>query len=239
MKDIFQRTELLIGTAGLARIRRAQVIVFGLGGVGSYVVEALARAGVGSMILVDSDVVQPSNLNRQLYALQSTINQPKVILARERIREIDPRIEVEAIQQFYLPGNPQPFFQRKVDYIVDAVDTVAAKVDLIIKAQERNIPLISSLGAGNRLDPTCFRVGYLTEVQGCPLAKAVRRGLRKAGATAEGIRVVYSVETPRKIKSGEDGPAIGSISFVPPVAGLIMAGVVIRTLLGLDSEGDS
>ena len=234
MMHEFSRAELLIGTEALARLRRCKVAVFGIGGVGSFAAEALARAGIGRFVLVDNDVVCLTNINRQLIATRKTLGRPKVEVMKERIREINPEAEVTIYQAFYLPGSSPELIQDDYDYIVDAVDTVTAKIDLAVQAKKRGIPIISAMGAGNKMDPTRFRVADIYSTTVDPLAKVMRKELRNRGI--DSLKVVYSTELPIKpLKSDEEVPkkqTPGSISFVPPVAGLIIAGEVIRDLIG-------
>ncbi|MDI9513585.1 MAG: tRNA threonylcarbamoyladenosine dehydratase [Clostridiaceae bacterium] len=230
----FSRTELLIGKEALARLKRSKVAVFGIGGVGSFVVEGLARAGIGRLVLVDNDVVSLTNLNRQLIATRKTLGRPKVEVMRERILEINPEAEVTIHQAFYLPDTAPELLQDDYDYIVDAVDTVTAKIDLIVQAKKSEIPVISCMGAGNKMDPTCFKVADIYSTSVDPLAKVMRRELKSRGIDA--LKVVYSAEPPIKpMKSEEESTKKqipGSMSFVPPVAGLIIAGEVVKDLIG-------
>ena len=230
MNEYLERTTLLIGGEGVKRLRQARVAVFGIGGVGGYVVEALARSGVGKLDLIDKDVVSASNINRQIIALTSTIGRPKVEVMRERIAGINPNCEVRCYQTFYLPETADNFDFTQYDYVVDAVDTVTAKITLIMEAKEKKIPVISCMGAGNKLDPTAFRITDIYKTSVCPLAKVMRRELKKRGVLD--LKVVYSEEIPQN--SGlfdENGKQIpGSIAFVPSVAGLILASEVIRDL---------
>lgn len=240
MKEEWTRTERLIGMAALERLAAARVAVFGLGGVGGYVAEALARSGIGALELIDHDTVSRSNLNRQLLATQSTIGQPKVEVAAARIRDIHPDCRVTVRPVFYLPETAAEFDMTAYDYIVDAIDTVTAKLLLAQKAQEAGTPLISVMGTGNKLDPTAFTVTDIYKTSGCHLARIMRKECRARGIRQ--LKVVYSTELPRR--SGERQPAVdadgkrvrdipGSISFVPGAAGLIAAGVVIRELCGV------
>ncbi len=246
----FSRTELLIGPEGLEILANSKVAVFGIGGVGAYTVEALARAGVGKLVLVDYDDVCLTNINRQLHALQSTVGRPKVELMRERVMEINPEAEVAAIREFYTPEKGAGLLSGDLDYIADAIDTVTGKLDLVKRAVANEIPIVCAMGAGNKLDPAAFEVADICATSVCPLAKVMRRELKKAGI-AKGVKVVYSKEPPiipREIagsckkhcvctnKEAVANCALrrqipGSISFVPPVVGLIMAGVVVRDLL--------
>ncbi len=233
----FSRTELLIGEEGLERLRRAHVAVFGIGGVGGYAVEALARCGVGRFSLIDSDVVSISNLNRQIIATLDTIGRHKTEVMRERILSINPEAEVRLHNCFYLPETAEQFDFLEYDYVVDAVDTVSAKLDIILRAQQSGRPVISSMGAGNKLDPTKFRVADIYETSVCPLAKVMRRELRKRGV--EKLKVVYSTEDPVKTEAvprdcdicAQSRRTPGSIAFVPPVAGLILAGEVVKDFI--------
>ncbi|HHY60128.1 MAG TPA: tRNA threonylcarbamoyladenosine dehydratase [Clostridia bacterium] len=232
MTDQFERTRLLIGDRGLAVLQESSVIVFGVGGVGSFAVEALARAGVGKLTLVDHDVVTWSNLNRQLPALHSTVGQPKVEVLKRRIADINPRCVVTTYREFYEAGNRELFFQEKYDYVVDAIDKIKSKVDLIEQCVRRKIPIVSSMGAGNRLDPVGFRVADISETFSCPLAKAVRKELRQKGIE-QGVKVVFSPKpcAPVVQRDASTERVPGSISFVPPVVGMILASVVVNDLL--------
>lgn len=224
--DIFSRTERLIGEDALRKLQNSNIIIFGLGGVGSYTAEALARSGIGKMTVVDKDTVDITNINRQLYALRSTVGKPKAEVARERILDINPECEITAIQKMYLPENSENFVLSQYDYIVDAIDNVTAKIDLAIKAEQLGIPIISSMGTGNKLDPTAFKVSDIYETSVCPLCRVMRTQLKKCGVKK--LKVVYSEEMPKT--DGERTPA--SISFVPPAAGLIIAGEVIKNIIG-------
>ncbi len=226
-EDRFQRTRMLIGDDALVHLQRAKVLVFGVGGVGGYVCEALARAGVGRVDVVDKDVVDITNINRQIIATTDTVGLPKVEVCKARMESINPEIRCEAKQLFFLPETSEEFDFTKYDYIVDAVDNVTAKIEIICKAKEAGTPVISSMGTGNKLDPTAFRVADIEKTKVCPLAKVVRKELRNRGV--RGVKVLYSEEEPRK--SGNRTPA--SISFVPSAAGLIIAGEVIRDLIRL------
>ncbi|RRD96469.1 tRNA threonylcarbamoyladenosine dehydratase [Clostridiales bacterium COT073_COT-073] len=222
MSTQFDRTIALIGEAAVKTLQQKKVAVFGLGGVGSFAVEALARVGVGHLILVDKDIIDETNLNRQLYALHSTVGKPKTELARERCLDINPAIHVEAYQEFYLRAGQIDI--SGCDYVVDAIDNVTAKLILIEEAKKYQIPVISSMGTGNKLDNTSFAVADISKTTVCPLAKVMRKELKNRGIS--GVKVVYSTAEPvlkRQI------PA--SISFVPPVAGLLLAGEVIRDLI--------
>ena len=230
--EVFSRTEMLIWKDSLNRIKNAKIAIFGLGGVGSYVVEGLVRAGVSSFVLVDNDVVALSNINRQLIATVKTIDKPKVEVVRDRILEINPNAKVEIYQEFFT-SESKGIIDESISYIVDAIDTVTAKIELIRRANMLNIPIISSMGTGNKLDPTKFEVTDIYKTSVCPLAKVMRKELRQRGIKK--LKVVYSKEEPIKINSGNDNSikkqVPGSISFVPSVAGLIIAGEVIKDLI--------
>lgn len=236
MEDVFVRTGLLLGRENMEKLARARVAVFGVGGVGGHVVEALARSGVGALELIDDDVVSPDNLNRQIIALRSTIGQPKVEVAKARVLDINPNCEVTAHRTFYLPETAGQFDFAAYDYVVDAIDTVTGKLMLAEQAAAAGTPLISSMGAGNKLDPTAFRVADVYDTKVCPLAKVMRRELKKRGIAS--LKVVYSEELPLTPEGNpEDGRRLpGSVAFVPSVAGLILAGEVIRDLCGLASR---
>lgn len=235
--EFSSRTELLLGADGLAKLAATRVAVFGLGGVGSYAAEALVRAGVGHFLLVDHDVVSLSNLNRQLHATRKTVGQKKTEAMRERMLDVNPDADVESIDAFYEPNCAEDFFSAPLDYIIDAVDTVTAKLSLAVEATRRNIPIISSMGAGNKLDPTLFEVADIYETSVCPLAKTMRKELKKRGVPR--LKVVYSKEPPLSAVASESDHgrhAPGSVSFVPSVAGLILAGEVIRALTGVNRK---
>ncbi|MDK2882966.1 MAG: tRNA threonylcarbamoyladenosine dehydratase [Bacillota bacterium] len=237
MREEFSRTALLIGEAGLKRLAASRVAVFGIGGVGSFAVEALVRAGVGHLVLVDHDRVARSNLNRQLHATQATIGRLKVEVMRERILSINPEAEVETVPLFYDKDSAARLVHLDYSYILDAMDTVSAKIDLICRAKALGVPIISSMGAGNRLQAGAFRVADIAETYGCPLARIVRRKLKERGVV-RGVKVVFSPEPPLKpLPTSEPLPPgrhsiPGSISFVPSVVGLLMAGECVRDLLG-------
>lgn len=224
MENRFSRTKLLIGEKAVETLKKSKVAVFGIGGVGSYVVEGLARAGIGNFILVDKDEVDITNINRQIIATTKTVGKPKVEVSKERILEINPEAKVKIYQEFFMPET-EGTLDDSIDYIVDAVDTVTAKIELVVRANKLNIPIISSMGTGNKLDPTAFEVADIYKTSVCPLAKVMRKELKARGVKK--LKVVYSKEEP--IKQEERGvPA--SISFVPSVAGLIIAGEVIKDL---------
>ena len=249
MLNQFSRTELLLGKDNMERLANARVAVFGVGGVGGYTVEALARSGVGTLDLIDDDKVCLTNINRQILATRSTVGKYKVDVARDRILDINPHAVVNTYKTFYMPDNAEQFDFTQYDYVVDAVDTVTAKLEIIMRAKEAGVPVISCMGAGNKLDPTQFHVADIYKTTMCPLAKVMRRELKKRGVKK--LKVVYSTESPVKplenmensCKTGcvcppgtthkcTDRRAIpGSISFVPSVAGLILAGEVIKDLI--------
>ena len=250
MSDPFIRTRMLIGDEPLSRLAAAKVAVFGVGGVGGFCVEALARAGIGTLHLYDDDTVSESNLNRQLAALRSTLGRPKGEVLKERVQDINPACHVEAIRMFYLPENADTVDLTQYDYVVDAIDTVAAKLELAVRCTALNIPIISAMGSGNKLDPAAFVVTDLSKTQGCPLARVMRKELRRRGI--QHLKVVYSKEpamtpiedddisckyhcicppgTQRKCTQRRSVP--GSNAFVPSVAGLIIGGEVVKDLVG-------
>ena len=228
----FSRTALLIGDKGVEKLKNARVAVFGIGGVGGYVVEALARSGVGALDLIDKDTVSESNINRQIIALHSTVGRLKTEVAAERARDINPNVTVRTHNVFYLPETADSFDFSQYDYVVDAIDTVSGKLALIEQAKKANIPVISSMGAGNKLDATAFEVADIAKTSVCPLARVMRRELKKRGI--EHVKVVYSKEEPlaSSVTDEESGKAVpGSIAFVPSVVGLILAGEVIKDLI--------
>lgn len=233
----FCRTELLIGEEGIEKLHNSKVIVFGIGGVGSFVVEALTRAGVGNLILVDNDTVCISNLNRQIHATQATVESVKVEAMKARVLSINPNCKVEAKQEFITADNIQEIIPEDIDYVVDAIDTVTSKLALAEYCYKNDIKLIASMGTGNKIDPTQFRVTDVFKTKVCPLAKVMRTELRKRGVKK--LRVVYSEEVPMVPNKGRAVPSKkrqtpGSISFVPPVAGMIIGGEVIKDLTGLN-----
>ncbi len=232
MKEQFERTGLLLGKEAVEKLQEKRVAVFGVGGVGGFATEALVRSGIGKIDIIDKDVVSETNLNRQLIATTKTIGQPKVLVMKERIQDINPDCKVYAHECFYLPDTANQFAFEEYDYIIDAVDTVTAKLELVMRAKEAGVPIISSMGAGNKLDPTRFEVADISKTSVCPLAKVMRRELRKRGVTH--LKVVYSKEEPlkpkEKISDGSKRVLPGSVAFVPSVAGLIIAGEVIKDL---------
>ena len=226
MSDRYSRTEMVIGSEAVDKIKAASVIVFGIGGVGSYVVEGLARAGVDKLVLVDNDVVDITNINRQLSALHSTIGKPKAQVMAERVKDINPDCDVEAVECFFMPDTADSFDFAGFDYVVDAIDTVTGKLALIEKAFNEDVPVISSMGTGNKLDPSRFKITTIEKTKVCPLAKVMRKELKNRGI--KGVKVLYSEEEPIK-QEGVRTP--GSISFVPSVAGLMIAGEVVRDII--------
>lgn len=229
----FLRTEMLLGRQAMDKLAKAHVAVFGIGGVGSWCAEALARAGIGTLTLVDHDTVGLTNLNRQAEALHSTLGLEKTKAMAQRIRDISPGCVVRQIPEKYEEGNREAFFQARYDYIVDAIDLVSCKLDLIQTALDRGIPILSSMGTGNKLDPTQFQVADIAKTQGCPLARILRKELKRRGILHH--KVVYSPELPVKPEQGEAPPpgrrsVPASAPWVPPVAGFILAGTVIRDL---------
>ena len=233
MEDMFSRTRMLLGNAAMDRLKRARVAVFGVGGVGGHVVEALTRSGVGALDLVDSDRVELSNLNRQIIATRDTLGMLKVDATKARVLSINPDCQVQTHPIFFLPETADQFDFTQYDYVVDAIDTVAGKLQLIEAAKAAGVPVISSMGAGNKLDPTAFRVADISETSVCPLARVMRRELRKRGI--EHVKVVYSTEpvlspAPADEETGRRSTP-GSVAFVPAVAGLVLAGEVIKDLI--------
>ena len=220
------RTELLIGKEGIEKLQNAKVVIYGVGGVGSFVAEGLARSGIGNMVLIDNDVVSISNLNRQIHANINTVGKNKVDVMKERILSINPEVEVDVSTEFFMPGSK--LLDNSLDYIVDAIDTVTGKIELVCKANELNIPIISAMGTGNKLDSTKFEVVDIYKTSVCPLAKVMRKELRARGI--EKLKVVYSKEEPIKPNDG-DYKTPASISFVPSVAVLIIAGEVIKDII--------
>ena len=243
MAEIYDRTRMLVGDAGMEKMQNAHVFIAGIGGVGSFTAEALARAGVGTLTLLDNDTVDITNLNRQIHATQKTVGRPKVEVMAERIREINPDIQVHTINAFLLDDNTESVLgDGGYDYIVDAVDTVTAKLSLILYARERNIPVISSMGTANKLDATKFEVVDISKTHTCPLARVMRKELRDRGVIS-GVEVLYSTALPVKIQTAADTadgerkkPVPASISYVPSVAGLLLAGHVIQQLLAANSR---
>ena len=246
MLNQFSRTELIIGEEGIKKLNNSKVVIFGLGGVGSFVLEGLVRAGIGEFIIVDNDIVDITNINRQIIATHKTIGKPKVEVAKGRILDINPNAKVEVRQEFFMPESDD-FFDNSIDYIVDAVDTITAKIEIIERATKHNIPIISSMGTGNKLDPTIFEIDDIYNTSVCPLAKVMRKELRNRNIKK--LKVLYSKEKPiknidNKENNCDDAEIVtnnstpdrqkktpGSIAFVPSVAGLIIASEVIKEIL--------
>ena len=231
MKEQFKRTELIFSKENMEKLYNSKVIVFGVGGVGGHLTEALARSGVGHITIVDFDDVEITNINRQLVALHATIGKSKVEVLKARLLDINPDIKVEAIKKFYLPENEDEFDLSKYDYVIDAVDNMSAKISLVLRANSQNVPIISAMGAGNKIDPTKLEVSDIYKTSVDPLAKILRHELKKRGITR--LKVVYSKEEPIKVNEyDEKKRAItGSTSFVPPAMGLVIASEVIKDLL--------
>jgi len=235
MADRFTRTRTLIGNAGMERLARARIAVFGIGGVGGYVCEALVRSGVGSFDLIDNDTVALSNLNRQIIATEDTVGRYKVDVMRERMLSINPEVQVRTYKCFFLPENADGFPFAEYDYIVDAIDTVSAKIELVLRAKAADVPIISAMGAGNKLDASRFKVADIYKTTTCPLARVMRAELKKRGVKK--LKVVFSDEPPVKprgeaaeTKGTAGRPAPGSNAFVPAAAGLVMAGEIVKDL---------
>lgn len=229
----FERTALLLGKASVERLARKRVAVFGVGGVGGFVCEGLVRAGIGAIDIVDKDTVALSNINRQLIALHSTVGKNKVDVLEERLKDINKDLIIKKYKCFFLPETSDTFDFREYDYVVDAIDTVTGKIELILKAKEAGVPIISAMGAGNKLDPTAFQVSDIYKTSVCPLARVMRRELKKRGV--EKLKVVYSKEEPIKPQFEEGEEVVpGSVSFVPPVVGLIIAGEVVKDLIRVE-----
>ena len=239
MDNQFLRTQMLLGGDAMNQLHRSHVAVFGLGGVGSYAVEALVRSGVGELTLIDDDTVSPTNLNRQLEALHSTVGQNKTDALAARCRDINPDVRLHLICARYDAAHREDFFTARYDYILDAIDMVSSKLDLIQTAIERGIPILSALGTGNKLDPSQFRITDISKTEGCPLARVIRKELRNRGIQHH--RVLFSPELPHATDQRETPPpgrrsVPASVPWVPPVAGLMMAGDVILTLAGCKKE---
>lgn len=229
MEEKFVRTGLLIGEENIQTLKKKHVAVFGIGGVGGYVAEALVRSGIGEITIVDKDEVAESNINRQIIAIVKTVGRKKTEVMEERIREINPDCRVHARCCFYLPQTAGQFDFSAYDYVVDAVDTVTAKIAIVMQAKAAHIPVISCMGAGNKLDASRFQVADISETSVCPLARVMRRELKKRGAGS--LKVVYSKEEPKRRPGSAADDVPGSVAFVPPVAGFILAGEVVRDLI--------
>ena len=229
----FERTALLLGKASVEKLAEKRVAVFGVGGVGGFVCEGLVRAGIGAIDIVDKDIVAISNINRQLIALHSTVGKNKVDVLEERLKDINKDLIIKKYKCFFLPETSDTFDFREYDYVVDAIDTVTGKIELILKANEAGVPIISAMGAGNKLDPTAFQVSDIYKTSVCPLARVMRRELKKRGV--EKLKVVYSKEEPIKpqFEEGEE-VVLGSVSFVPPALGLIIAGEIVKDLIRVE-----
>ncbi len=234
MEKEFSRTRLLLGQSGMDRLKSAKVAVFGIGGVGGYTAEALVRSGLGEIDIIDNDTISETNINRQIIALRSTVGQKKVDVMEKRLLDISPYVKVNKFDCFYLPETASMFDFRKYDYVVDAIDTVTGKIGLIMQADAAGTKIISSMGAGNKLNPEGFRVSDIYKTKGCPLAKVMRHELKKRGIKK--LDVVYSEELPIKPFSSDEHcvkrQVPGSVAFVPSVAGLIIAGKVVNDIVG-------
>ena len=237
----FSRTELLIGEEALGKLRRTTVLVLGVGGVGSHCIEALARSGMGRLILVDNDKVSLTNINRQSIAYHSTVGRYKTEIMKERIHDICPETEVLTYETFVLPENIEEIFKIRPDYIIDAIDTVTAKLTVIERAKKEEIPLISCMGTGNKLHPELFEIADISSTSVCPLCKVMRKELKARGI--RGVKVLYSKEKPVDVSGKETGEEKGSkrslpgsISFTPPVAGLLIAGEAVREIIGWEGR---
>ncbi len=246
----FSRTEMIIGKEALEKLKNSKVAIFGIGGVGTFAVEGLVRAGVGNFVLIDDDCICLTNINRQIHASRKTIGVPKVEAMRDRILDINPKASVEIFQKFYLPGSSEEMIRSDYDYIIDAIDTVTAKLDIVVNAKRLGIPVISSMGTGNKLDPTRLEIEDIYKTSVCPLARVVRKELKVRGVGS--LKVLYSKENPILPTESEESACSndcicppgttrkcthrnsipGSISFVPSVAGLIIAGEVVKDLIG-------
>lgn len=233
MKNEFTRTELLIGKTGVEKLKKSKVVVYGIGGVGSYVVEGLARAGIGHIVIVDFDKVDITNINRQLLATHSTIGKDKVEVMKERILDINPNVVVEAYKPDEIENGEESLINNSVTYVVDAIDTITNKIKLIERANKENVKIISATGAANKLDPTAFEVADIYKTSMCPVCKILRKELKQRGI--KHLKVVYSKETPIKPKIEEktNERVLGSISFVPSVAGLIIASQVVKEIINI------
>lgn len=252
MLSQFSRTELLIGKEGIEKLNKAKVAIFGLGGVGSFVVEGLVRAGVQNFVLVDDDKICLTNLNRQIIATRKTVGKYKVEVARDRILEINPNANVEIFQEFYMPGSNSNILTEDLTYVIDCIDTVTAKIELVVNCKKLGIPIISAMGTGNKLDPSRFEITDIYKTSICPLAKVMRKELRKRNI--ENLKVIYSKEEPIKPDDNSESSCKkncicppgtarkctirnqvpGSISFVPSVAGLMIAGEIVREIIGIN-----
>lgn len=231
MNSIFARTQIILGQEGMARLAKSTVAVFGIGGVGSYATEAMVRSGLGKIILIDYDIIDISNINRQIHATTKTIGRPKVEVMRERLLEINPDLQIQIYKEKYNEETRDLLLDKSYDYVVDAIDMISSKIDLIVNCETMGIPIISSMGAGNKMSPSLFRVGDIYETKVCPLAKVMRRELRRRNI--ERLKVVWSEEEPIKVNLESENlrkAVPGSMAFVPSVAGLIIASEVIKDL---------
>ncbi len=232
MTEIFKRTEMLIGSDNIKKLNNSHIAIFGIGGVGGYVAEALARCGIGKLTLVDNDVVSITNINRQIIATHDTIGQPKTEVMKKRIFSINPDANVKVRNCFFMPENSSEFDFKQYDYIVDAVDTVTAKIEIISIAKEEGVAVISSMGTGNKLDPTKFQIADISKTTVCPLARVMRRELKNRNI--KNVPVLFSTEQPIEVLPIEDTAgknSVGSISFVPSTAGLLIAGYIVNDLI--------
>lgn len=235
--DFYSRTKLLIGEAGLNKLQKVKVAIFGIGGVGSFVAEGLIRSGIQNFILIDNDTISESNINRQIHSTTKTIGKYKVDVMKQRMLEINPSANIETYKDFYIPNNRGNILDNSINYIIDCIDTITSKIDLVLQAEKLNIPIISAMGTGNKLDPTKFEVADIYKTSVCPLAKVMRKELKARGVKK--LKVVYSKEEPIKVHTsdgkniiGENGKAVpGSISFCPSVAGLIIASEAVKDLI--------
>lgn len=228
----FSRTEILLGQDAMEKLRSSRVAIFGIGGVGGYVAESLVRSGIGNFVLIDNDEVSLTNLNRQIIATRSSIGKAKVECMKERMLDINPDVKVECKKMFFLPENASEFDFSLFDYVVDAIDTISAKIEIILRCKEKNVPVISAMGAGNKLDPARFKVSDIYKTSVCPLARVMRSELKKRGVKK--LKVVYSDESPKKvgIKQADSNKVIpGSIAFTPAACGLVIASEVVKDLV--------
>ncbi|MCR3956568.1 MAG: tRNA threonylcarbamoyladenosine dehydratase [Gudongella sp.] len=233
----FERSAYLLGEDAMRKLNRATVAVFGVGGVGSYAAEALARTGIGKLVLVDYDIIDITNINRQVHATTGTVGLPKVDVMKKRLLEINPDLQIVVFNEKYSADTREKLISGEYDYIVDAIDMISSKIDLIFSAKSKGIPIISSMGAGNKLNPTDFKVADIYDTKICPLARVMRQELRKRGI--ESLKVVYSEEDPLKVNLGEKNrrkAVPGSVGFVPPVVGLIIASEVIKDIAGQEER---
>lgn len=237
MKSRFERSAYLLGEDAMRKLNKATVAVFGVGGVGSYAAEALARTGIGKLVLVDYDIIDITNINRQVHATTGTVGLPKVDVMKKRLLEINPDLQIVVFNEKYSADTREKLISGEYDYIVDAIDMISSKIDLIFSAKSKGIPIISSMGAGNKLNPTDFKVADIYDTKICPLARVMRQELRKR--EIESLKVVYSEEDPLKVNLGEKNrrkAVPGSVGFVPPVVGLIIASEVIKDIAGQEER---